>query len=464
MLFHTSVFAFFAIIVVVLFVILRGWPRKLMLLAASWTFYGWLDWRFLALMVISTSVDYALGLVVEKSEEIRLRRIMLYISVILNLAFLSLFKYYNFFVQNIHAALEAAGISFPLHLLHLGLPVGISFYTFQSMSYVFDIYRREIRATRNPIDYALFVSFFPHLVAGPIQRAKNLLPQLITLKTPCISDFVTGAQIFAVGLLYKVYMADNLAPLVDLVFSASHADGLSVVLASYCFGFQIYGDFAGYSLMAIGSSRVLGVHLTDNFRMPYLSSGPVEFWRRWHIALSTWFRDYLYIPLGGNRVSNLRLFTNLMTVMVLCGLWHGAGWNFIAWGVFHGLLIALDHIYEKSGWRIHALVRWAFWMNLIFIGWMLFRAQGAGQMQAMAASIFTDFRFSSYFGASSFVKALCIYALPIMAGEWLLKRAGKSYWFENMPMPLRIFGFTALLAICFVAGRFDARTFIYFAF
>ncbi|MBF0267767.1 MAG: MBOAT family protein [Alphaproteobacteria bacterium] len=464
MLFHTATFTLFFTVTFGLFLALRGEFRKVMLLLASWVFYGWLDWRFLVLMVGSTSADYCLGLLIERSGNDRQRKMTLAFSVAINLLFLSIFKYYDFFAYNVQAALAQAGFTVHISLLNFALPVGISFYTFQSMSYVIDVFRREIKATNSFPDYALFVSFFPHLVAGPIQRASHLLPQLSTLKNTTLPNVVEGAHIFLIGIFYKVYMADNLAKFVDMVFEAPYADGLSSLLATYCFGFQIYGDFAGYSLMAIGAAKILGINLTDNFRTPYLSSGAVDFWRRWHIALSTWFRDYLYVPLGGNRVTSSRMFINLMLVMLLCGLWHGAGWNYIVWGGFHGLLIALDHFLQRRNISAPPFVKWAVWTNLILIGWLFFRAHDIQQAVSMVTALATDFHLSSKWGASSFIKALCVYALPIMVMEYFLLRTNRKYWFEGMSATGRFAGFFGLSVFCLLFGKFDSRAFIYFAF
>lgn len=464
MLFHTSIFTLFFSLTFALFLILRGQPRKMMLLGASWIFYGWIDWKFLALMLGSTSVDFAMGLLIDKLHGTRKRKFLLATSIVVNISFLSIFKYYDFFLDNVNLLLNVLGYDVISHAARIVLPAGISFYTFQSLSYVIDVYRREIPATKNFFDYALFVTFFPHLVAGPIQRASHLLPQLVTLGNTSLPNIMVGAHIFLIGLVYKSFMADNLGPLVDLVFNAPSADGLSTLLATYCFGFQIYGDFAGYSLMAIGLAQILGIHLTDNFRAPYLSLGAVEFWRKWHISLSSWFRDYLYIPLGGNRVESKRVFFNLMLVMLACGFWHGAGWNYVAWGGAHGLLIALDHYATKRKMKLPAFIQWAVSINLIFICWLLFRAQGIGQVVSMTRSLVFDFHLSSPWGASSFIKALCIYALPIMVVEFLLQRAGKKYWFEGLPMPARVVGFAILVFVCLTFGNFSSRPFIYFAF
>ena len=311
------------------------------LLIASYVFYGFWDWRFLALLFVSTVVDYNLALLIEKSESPGERKALLAASICVNLGILGFFKYFGFFAESFASLLNSFGFQSSTPFFNIVLPVGISFYTFQTMSYTIDVYRRKLPATRNFFDFALFVSFFPQLVAGPIERATKLLPQVLQPRKFSQSNFVEGFYLIILGLFKKVVIADNMAPIVNYIFSrdVSTLSGAEVLVGVYAFAFQIYGDFAGYTDIARGVAKWLGFDLMLNFRMPYFATSPSDFWQRWHISLSSWLRDYLYIPLGGNRQGTLLTYRNLMLTMVLGGLWHGAAWTFVAWGFFHGLIL-----------------------------------------------------------------------------------------------------------------------------
>ncbi|MBE9529897.1 MAG: MBOAT family protein, partial [Proteobacteria bacterium] len=339
MLFNSVQFAIFFAIVYLLYLLLNHKGQNRLLLVASYVFYGCWDWRFLSLIAISTVVDYFCGLKIYESREKQKRKLFLFISVCSNLTILGFFKYFNFFTDNLYALLNGFGFSPDPFFLNIILPVGISFYTFQTISYSIDIYRKELNPTRKFLDFALFVSFFPQLVAGPIERAKNLLPQMLLPRKLTVDKFYEGCYLIFWGLFLKVFIADNLARMVDPVFSSSGPyDGVRVLLALYAFAFQIFGDFAGYSNIARGLAKCMGFDLMVNFNLPYFAVNPKDFWQRWHISLSTWFRDYLYIPLGGNRHGQMNTCRNLAITMLLCGLWHGAAWTFIVWGAYHALL------------------------------------------------------------------------------------------------------------------------------
>jgi D-alanyl-lipoteichoic acid acyltransferase DltB (MBOAT superfamily) len=319
--------------------------RQLWLLAASYVFYAAFDWRFAFLLLFTTVVDYSVGLRLEHlpDDRRRARRWTLLVSLGVNLGVLGFFKYFDFFVDQGVELLTKAGLEPATPALRILLPYGISFYTFQSMGYAIDVYRREIGACRDPLDFATFVAFFPQLVAGPISRAKNLLPQIqADRQRPSGDQVLSGLLLILLGLFKKVVIADSLAPAVNATFGSTDPGPALAATGVLAFAIQIYGDFSGYTDMARGTARLLRVELVHNFDQPYLSRNITEFWRRWHISLSTWLRDYLYIPLGGNRGSAAMVYRNLMLTMLLGGLWHGAGWTFVIWGGLHGLYLCID--------------------------------------------------------------------------------------------------------------------------
>jgi alginate O-acetyltransferase complex protein AlgI len=330
---------FFVLLVAVLCLLALTGHRtqNLILLFASFVFYGWFYWKYLALMIGISTIDYVCGLGLERTEDKTRRRWIVAVGLSANLLILAYFKYVDFLIQSFNAIAVPLGQDTvpPLHVL---LPIAISFHTFQSMSYLIDVYRGELRPVRNFLDYQLFVSFFPVLVAGPIERAKHLLPQILNPRKVGWSDIEAGLGLIVLGFFKKVVIADNLAPIVDNVFNDKAGGGLAVILATYAFALQIYGDFSGYTDIARGVSRLMGFHLVDNFRQPYFAANPSDFWRRWHISLSSWLRDYLYIPLGGNRFGSLRTYCAIAITMLLGGLWHGASWTFVIWGAYQGAL------------------------------------------------------------------------------------------------------------------------------
>lgn len=348
MFFNSLTFALFLPTVLVLFwVIPRSWRTGLLVLA-SYVFYGWWDVRFLSLIVISTFVDFVCGRRIHLAADRAPRRRWLWLSLCVNLGILGFFKYWGFFVDSASSFLVTIGADAGLTTLGIVLPVGISFYTFQTISYTVDIYRRELEPEPSLLRFALFVSFFPQLVAGPIERARRLLPQLRTFPDRVDDvDWSGSAALIFRGLFRKVVIADGVAPLVNEVFSKPDVySGVSIAMAVVGFSLQIYGDFGGYTDIARGVARLFGVDLIVNFRAPYRAHGFSEFWRRWHISLSTWLRDYLYIPLGGNRQGPGRTHLNLMVTMLLGGLWHGAGWGFVIWGGLHGAYLIVEQWYS----------------------------------------------------------------------------------------------------------------------
>lgn len=380
MLFNSITYFFFFILVFALYwSVLRknfGW-QNLFLLGASYCFYGWWDVRFLILIFISSSVDFFLGRAIFNQSGKKKKLHLLWLCMLINLGMLGYFKYYNFFIDSFASLSASFGLQPSLTTLHIILPIGISFYTFQSLSYSIDIYRGKIQPTNNFISFMAFVSFFPQLVAGPIQRASDLLPQFLKARTVNREQLVSGFRYILYGLFKKMVIADRLAYFVDHIYdSPEKFDGSVLLAATFMFGFQIYCDFSGYSDIAIGSARLLGFDLTQNFKTPYLSNSFRDFWRRWHISLSTWFRDYVYIPLGGNRVSQSRWIFNILLTFTLSGLWHGASLTFIIWGFLHGLYLVLEHYISK----IVTLSKRFSWIGFVVtfvmvnLAWVFFRA------------------------------------------------------------------------------------------
>lgn len=349
MIFYSPEFViFFAAILGSFFFFRSNSLRKAVLLAASYYFYAYWDWRFLGLILISTGVDFVVGAKLAETSDRRQRKMLVIISLMVNLGLLGFFKYYNFFIDSLRPIIEGLGMN--ATTLDILLPVGISFYTFQTLSYTLDIYRDQLKPQKNLLDFALFVAFFPQLVAGPIVRAAHFLPQLREYKPLTRANFYMGLQIFVYGMFKKVFLADRLAMFSDHVFANAGAyDCVTTWLAAGAFLTQVYFDFAGYSDMAIGAARILGYDLGVNFNFPFFSRGINEFWRRWHISLSTWVRDYIYFPLGGNRKGPIRAYLNSFIAMTLCGLWHGATWNCVIWGALHGVGTVVNAAWTRSG-------------------------------------------------------------------------------------------------------------------
>lgn len=375
----------YAVLLAVVFVLNRLLPRRgqnVMLLVASYLFYAAWDWRFLSLLMVSTIVDFLVGGAMPGASE-KNRKRLLTASMVVNLGILGFFKYFDFFADSFANLLNDLGFNASVPTLKIILPVGISFYTFQTMSYTIDIYRRQMEPTRDLLSFAVFVSFFPQLVAGPIERARRLLPQF-ELDRPKVgrAEIGSGLYLIFIGLFKKVVLADAVAPVVEKAFSnAGTAGWIQLLIGIYAFSLQIYGDFSGYSSIARGSARILGIDLVVNFNQPYLSKNITQFWRTWHISLSTWLRDYLYIPLGGNRGSQWLTYRNLMITMLLGGLWHGAAWVFVIWGFLHGLYLSVHRWFRRDNesgppvlprWRDIPFVVVTF--HLVALAWVFFRS------------------------------------------------------------------------------------------
>jgi len=391
MLFNSLDFAVFLPIVFTLYWFVTNHNLKLqnaLIVAASYVFYGWWDWRFLSLIIFSTLVDYSIGRRLKNEEKHSTRKILLWTSIIVNLGFLGFFKYYNFFLDNFIAAFSFFGQEIQPNTLNIILPVGISFYTFQTLSYTIDVYKKKLEPTEDFIAFSAFVCFFPQLVAGPIERATNLLPQFYKKRTFEYDKAVDGMRQILWGLFKKVVIADNCAEYANLIFNNyQDYNGSTLLLGAIFFTFQIYGDFSGYSDIAIGTSRLFGFNLKQNFATPYFSRDIAEFWRRWHMSLSTWFRDYLYIPLGGSRGDTWMKVRNTFIIFLVSGFWHGANWTFIAWGGLNALyflpLLLLKrnrtNLSVVAEGRILPSLRELFQMGVTFLltvlAWVFFRAE-----------------------------------------------------------------------------------------
>jgi alginate O-acetyltransferase complex protein AlgI len=379
MLFNTpQFFAFLAVVLILFYTAPLAW-RKYILLAASYFFYMSFIPKFILLLVSLTAIDYTAARWISRTHSPQSRKAALVVSLAANLGLLGFFKYYNFFAANLAPLFHKPSNAFALSII---LPLGISFHTFQSMSYVIDVYRREQEPIVNPIDYALFISFFPQLVAGPIVRAREFFGDLYHWKRPSSDEVLRGLLLVFLGLAKKMVMADQFAQIANGYFQdvSKHPGMAPAWSAVIALGIQIYFDFSGYTDMAIGMAKLLGFHFPVNFRRPYLASSITDFWHRWHISLSRWLRDYLYIPLGGNRHGRLETYRNLMLTMVLGGLWHGASWNFVVWGGYHGALLSFERIFrgersaEPSRWTMLYPLQAIITFGLVMIGWVFFRA------------------------------------------------------------------------------------------
>ena len=412
MLFNSIDFAIFLPIVFILYWFVTNKNLKLqnfLIVSASYLFYGWWDWRFLSLILFSTIVDFTIGRQLKKEENQRNRKALLWTSILINLGFLGFFKYYNFFLDNFITAFSFFGQNIQANSLNIILPVGISFYTFQTLSYTIDVYKRNLEPTKDFIAFSAFVSFFPQLVAGPIERATHLLPQFYTKRTVDYSKAVDGMRQILWGLFKKIVIADNCAEYANQIFNNSaDMNGSTLVLCALFFTFQIYGDFSGYSDIAIGTSRLFGFDLKQNFNFPYFSRDIAEFWRRWHISLSTWFRDYLYIPLGGSRGGTWMKVRNTFIIFIVSGFWHGANWTFIVWGALNAIYFLpllltnnnRNNLETVAKGKLLPSIKEFLFMFLTFIltvfAWIFFRAENIGHATSYFATIFSPSLFENF--------------------------------------------------------------------
>lgn len=465
MLFFNNAFLIFFVVFLPLFFICKGQARLLLILAGSYLFYGWWDYRFLSLLIISTGIDYLVGLRLDKTDAAFKRRMLLLISLIANLGMLGIFKYYNFFAESFTTAFGIPEDE--RYLIQILLPPGISFYTFQTLSYTIDVYRRQYRAESNFFAFASYVAFFPQLVAGPIERPGKLLPQIKREPRFRFANLYLGSRLFIIGCFKKLVIADNLAPISDAAFSnPSQTTSLGLLIGAYCFAIQIYCDFSGYTDMARGIARAMGINLSINFNLPYLAQSLNDFWRRWHITLSYWLRDYVYIPLGGSRGGFGKHIKNLIITFALSGLWHGASWNFVLWGVLHALWITFELVLARATKvRLPATLKIVITFNVVVLLWILFRAEGI----RMAFEYYT-YLFSPAVGYASkldlsALKMLMFYASPLIVFSFW------QYHAKSLTPDLRIQrGYLTAVALgvmlfaVILLGAESGQQFIYFQF
>jgi len=473
MLFNTLEFAIFFLAVVLLYQRLKHTAQNRMLLFASYFFYGWWDVRFLSLILLSTILDYLCGLKIHDATRRSSRLRILWISVIGNLSILGFFKYWNFFAHSLQAALSSVGLSIDPFLLRIILPVGISFYTFQTMSYTIDIYRRKMEPTRKFFDFALFVAFFPQLVAGPIERARNLLPQILKPRQVTLTRVGEGMFLIYWGLFEKVFVADNLARIVNATFHQGSANSApEVLIALYAFAFQIFCDFDGYSNIARGAARCLGFDIMTNFNLPYFSANPAEFWRRWHISLSSWLRDYLYIPLGGNRKGTARTIRNIMITLLLGGLWHGAAWPFILWGAYHGMLIIAYRLFERADparerfaeTGIGYGLRVIFFFHLVCFGWLLFRAPSIADAYGLTQALLFSWRLEDFSVVWPMAGSVLSFIWILLVVQIMQFRAKNLLVVLQWPFLIQWCFYTVLFHTLVMFGASAGQQFIYFRF
>ncbi len=457
-----------------------------MLLVASYVFYGAWDWRYLSLILLSTTVDYFCGLGLDGTDDRRRRKLLVTISIVFNLSLLGVFKYYDFFAENFAVLMSAVGLEVHPYFLNVALPIGISFYTFQTMSYTIDVYRRKLPPARNFLDFALYVSFFPQLIAGPIERGTRLLPQILNKRQVTPQKIYRGIYLFIWGFFLKVFIADNLAVIVEPVFGANGPyDGAYVLLATYAFSFQIFSDFAGYSFMAIGLALMMGIELMENFRRPYFSKNIADFWRRWHISLSSWFRDYVFSPFYmylGKRpiIRNLPLkvrhwiafFVALFIAEFMLGLWHGAGWNYAMFGVYHAAMIwayyGIRKYWDRMNYYLQIFLTW----QLACVGWLIFAAPTLGQAVEMMTAVITDLSWPAD-GKFSGQAVQVFVLIAIVVVKQVLQEIFNDSVFILAKLPAyRVAYLTVLVLSMLLLGNVDqfdaaaqpARPFIYFQF
>ncbi|MBF0595613.1 MAG: MBOAT family protein [Candidatus Omnitrophica bacterium] len=479
MLFNSFTFAvFFSVVFCLYLAATHRWQNRLLILA-SCVFYGTWNWKFLPLMFISITTDFYCARYMDRSQDDKKRKVLLIVSLFVNLALLGFFKYCNFFIENFLSLIAcfhpASQQSSTRNFLNIILPLGISFYTFEAISYTVDVYRRVIKPTPRYWDYVLFVIYFPHLVAGPIMRAKDFLPQVIQPRRITPEQFYEGCHLFFWGLFEKIFIADNLAKLVDPVFNdGGPYQGLTVLTALYAFAFQIFCDFDGYSNMARGLGKCMGFEISINFRWPYFATNPSDFWKRWHITLSSWLRDYIYIPLGGNRQSTVLIYRNIAITMILGGLWHGAAWHFVLWGIYHALLIILYKVltpfFEKASLfnptgnpffiKVWHLLKIASFFQLTCLGWLLFRASSTNQAIDMFTSIFHHFSITR--GAS--IAQILFYLSPLLIVQTIQHRNKDLLATHHLNVSTKVVLYLAAYYLMTIWGVQNAKQFIYFQF
>ncbi|WP_179333993.1 MBOAT family O-acyltransferase [Winogradskyella costae] len=490
MLFNSLDFAiFFPIVFVLYWLVAKNLTlRNILILVASYTFYGWWDWRFLFLIAVSTLVDFYVGKQMHKTEDKRKRKQLLFVSLFVNLGFLIYFKYTNFFIESFVDSFRLFGKALEVSTLNIILPVGISFYTFQTLSYTIDIYRRQLKPTNDIIAFSAFVAFFPQLVAGPIERASHLLPQFYKTYTFNYKLVKSGLLLMAFGLFKKMVIADRAALYVNQVYNnVDDYGGVGYMYATVLFAFQIYCDFSGYSDIAIGLGRTMGFDLMKNFNSPYISKSLTEFWRRWHISLSTWFRDYLYIPLGGNKKGKFRTYANIFIVFVVSGFWHGAAMTFIIWGAIHGVVLMIEkgtftfrkRVFSKLGLDKVNFSNHLFFGFIIFsivcFAWVFFRANSLSDSFQIVSGFFNNFNLSNIFKKDTYLigfkpnefKIISIAILLLFLFEYLHRKHNVIKYLNNQATVFRWLFYLSIVLSIVVFGIYGDRNiqeFIYFQF
>ena len=449
--------------------------QNLFLVFASYVFYGWWDYRFLLLIFISTIVDYYIAQELINQKKETKRKLLLYLSVSVNLGILGFFKYYNFFVESLVESFNIIGVHISVSSLYIVLPVGISFYTFQTMSYTIDIYRNRLSATKDFFAFAAFVCFFPQLVAGPIERASNLLPQFTQKRLFDYGKATDGMRQILLGLFKKIVIADNCAEYANLIFNNyNDFNGVSLLIGAVFFALQIYGDFSGYSDIAIGTSRLFGINLKQNFSTPYFSRDIAEFWRRWHISLSTWFRDYLYIPLGGSRVGIIKKIRNTFLIFVVSGFWHGANWTFIIWGALNAIYFLPLLLLNRNRNNINQIANLKIFpsfyeflsilltFSLTVFAWIFFRCENLNHAFGFIGHIFSS---ANFWGLDLEIRYSSLIIVFYFAFEWV-KRHDKHTFetlFYKLKRPYRWSSYILIIACIYYFGG-DNQNFIYFQF
>lgn len=484
MLFNSFVFLIFLPIVFVLYwhVFRRElWWQNLFVVAASYVFYGWWDWRFLLLIAVTSLCSYGSGLLIDQQLQRgnqRLAKLWTVLNIAVNLTILGAFKYFNFFVDSLQMLFSEVGVTLDAPALKVILPVGISFYTFQALSYTIDVYRRQMAATKDIVAFFAFISFFPQLVAGPIERASNLLPQFLNRREFDYANAVDGLRQMLWGFFKKLVVADNCAVAVNSIWrSYTDQSGLALWIAAFLFTFQIYCDFSGYSDIAIGCTRLFGIRLRRNFDVPYFSRNIQEFWRRWHISLTTWFRDYVYFPLGGSRGERWMTVRNILIVFFLSGLWHGADWTFVLWGLYHGILLSAltfiphkrykDVVAESRTWpRLQELLQIGLTFTFVLVGWIIFRAENVTQLGSIAAKLFTAEGFFNLYG-SGLRPDIFVFIGFMQIVEWIQRSKQHALQFPDFSVFryrfVRVGIYYFLIILMWVAYS-SAQEFIYFQF
>ncbi len=481
MLFNSVDFAIFLPIVFILywFVAYKNLKiQNVLLVIASYVFYGLWDWRFLSLILFSTLVDFCIGILLSKENHEKKRKLFLWISIIVNLGFLGFFKYYNFFVDNFATVFSLFGTKFNTSSLTIVLPVGISFYTFQTLSYTIDVYRKKLNPTQDFISFAAFVSFFPQLVAGPIERATNLLPQFYKKREFNYDKAIDGSRQILWGLFKKIVIADNCAIYANDIFANYQTQsGSTLLLGAFFFTFQIYGDFSGYSDIAIGTARLFGFDLKKNFAFPYFSRDIAEFWRRWHMSLTTWFRDYIYIPLGGSRGSTLNKVKNTFIIFLISGFWHGANWTFVAWGFLNAcyflplLLMKRNRKYtnvvaeNKILPNLKEMIQIAITFFITVIAWMFFRANTIGDAITYIQGIFSK----TLFTVPEMITSILLLKLGVIfffvTVEWFQRNKEHGLEFSANPKyKIWRWSFFFVIIYAIIALGAKPQEFIYFQF